>query len=358
MKPQFVDLSDETERCVIVDRVEGVYLGQPDTVLLEDGRTILVAYPLGHGGPDTVLKRSTDAGLTWSELLPVPDNFTGKHNAPSVHRVVDPMGVKRLVLFVSHPAMVQSVSEDDGETWSPLAPIFGDDMRGKPGYKGHAPPKSVLPVSGGARYLAVYHDHYEEDGESLIETMQISSEDGGLTWSLPQRTSRHPRYPGAHPCEPGLIRSPDGKQLLCLARENARRYNSLWMNSDDEGETWSQMTELPWELTGDRHLARYGPDGRMLVTFRDMARDSATYGDFVAWVGTYDDILAGRSGQYRVSLLENHGGPGDTGYAGLEVLPDGTFVSTTYCVLEPGQQPVVVSIRFKLADIDAKAGAK
>jgi len=47
-------------------------------------------------------------------------------------------------------------------------------------------------------------------------------------------------------------------------------------------------------------------------------------------------------------------GPGDTGYVGLELLPDGTFVTTTYCVLKEGEKPLVVSVRFKLQDIDAK----
>ena len=88
-----------------------------------------------------------------------------------------------------------------------------------------------------------------------------------------------------------------------------------------------------------------------------MAHDSPTKGDFVAWVGTYDDIVNLREGQYRVRLLDNHGRPGDTGYAGLEVLPNGTFVSTTYCVLEKGQQPLVVSVRFSLDEIDRAAQA-
>ncbi len=59
-----------------------------------------------------------------------------------------------------------------------------------------------------------------------------------------------------------------------------------------------------------------------------------------------------------VRLLDNKSGPGDTGYAGLELLPDGTFVSTTYCVLKTGEKPLVVSVRFKLQDIDAKAALK
>ena len=43
-----IDLADApprpgAHRHAIVDQVEGYYLGQPDTLLLEDGRTILVA---------------------------------------------------------------------------------------------------------------------------------------------------------------------------------------------------------------------------------------------------------------------------------------------------------------------------
>ncbi len=349
-----VDLSQDAARRVIVDAEPGRYLGQPDTVLLADNRTILVGYPRGHGGPDTVLKRSRDGGLTWSGRLPVPENFSGDHNAPTIHRMTDPKGVERLILIVSHPVMKQSVSEDNGKTWTPLAPMFVDSLKGTPGYKGHAPPKSVVQLGDG-RYLTMYHDRFKRGGKNAIELMQIISADGGLSWSPPVQVSRHPDYPGAHPCEPGIIRSPDGRQLLCLARENSRTYNSLWMVSEDEGKTWSDLRELPGSLTGDRHLPRYGSGGRLVVPFRDMNKTSPTYGDFVAWVGTYDDIIRGREGRYRIRLLDNKGRPGDTGYSGLELLPDGTFVSTTYCVLAKGAKPVVVSLRFKLGEVGRMA---
>ena len=44
-----IDLAQETNRQVIVDREPGQYLGHPTTVLLEDGKTILCVYPKGHG---------------------------------------------------------------------------------------------------------------------------------------------------------------------------------------------------------------------------------------------------------------------------------------------------------------------
>ena len=44
-----VDLANETDRQVIVDREAGQYLGHPTTVLLEDDKTMIAVYPKGHG---------------------------------------------------------------------------------------------------------------------------------------------------------------------------------------------------------------------------------------------------------------------------------------------------------------------
>jgi len=45
----------------------------------------------------------------------------------------------------------------------------------------------------------------------------------------------------------------------------------------------------------------------------------------------------------------------DCCYPGLEVLPDGTFVTTTYGHWIEGQQPFIVSVRLKLSELDARA---
>ncbi len=44
-----IDLNDQKERQVLVDREKGQYLGHPTTLLLEDGKTVLCVYPKGHG---------------------------------------------------------------------------------------------------------------------------------------------------------------------------------------------------------------------------------------------------------------------------------------------------------------------
>jgi hypothetical protein len=124
--------------------------------------------------------------------------------------------------------------------------------------------------------------------------------------------------------------------------------------SNDEGKTWTEPREVPGSLTGDRHSAAYAPDGRLVISFRDMCHESPTKGDFVAWVGAYEDIVQGREGRYRLRLKDNKKGA-DSTYPGVEVLPDGTFVVTTYGHWVEGEQPFILSVRFKLEELDALA---
>ncbi|MFW6163849.1 MAG: exo-alpha-sialidase, partial [Planctomycetota bacterium] len=342
-----VDLADETQRQVVVDREKGQYLGHPSTVLLEDGKTLYCVYPKGHGRGALVLKRSTDGGLTWSDRLPTPENWATSKEVPILYRVTDPQGVKRIILFSGLYPIRMAVSEDDGKTWTPLKPI-GD-------FGGVVAMADCVRLRDG-RYMALFHD----DGRFLKGSGKRSghwivyktlSADGGLTWGAPVPIAEHP---AAHLCEPGCVRSPDGRQLCVLLRENSRTYNSFAIFSDDEGEHWSEPRELPGSLTGDRHQGCYAPDGRLFLSFRDTTHESPTKGDWVGWVGTYEDIVEGREGQYRVRLMDNHKGA-DCAYPAIELLPDGTFVVTTYGHWTPGEAPWIASVRFTLAELDARA---
>lgn len=340
-----VDLCGAGERAVLVDREPGQYLGHPTTLLLEDGRTLLAVYPKGHGRGALVYKRSTDGGRTWSERLPTPGSWASSKEVPTLHRVVAPDGTKRIVMFSGLYPIRMSVSEDDGQSWSELEPI-GD-------YGGVVAMGSVERARNGD-YLAFFHDdgRFLRDGgkRTRFDVFQVRSTDGGLTWSQPRSIATHPT---AQLCEPGCLRSPDGRTLALLLRENSRRHNSFVIFSEDEGATWSAPRELPAALTGDRHNGRYDADGRIFLSFRDTTRESPTKGDWVGWVGSWEDIVEGREGSYRVRLMDNLVGA-DCAYPGVERLPDGTFVVTTYGHWEEGQEPFVMSVRFTLAELDER----
>ncbi len=345
-----VDLASDTSRQFVVDRETGQYLGHPTTVLLEDDRTVLCVYPKGHGKGAIQLKRSTDGGRTWSERLPVPENWATSLETPTIHRVVDAAGRKRLIVWSGlYPARL-SISENDGATWTPLAPA-GE-------WGGIVVMSSLTRAADGAgHYLGWFHDddrflHADSKQEKpvVFHLYQVESRDGGVTWTAPRQIAASSEV---WICEPGVVRSPDGRTLALLLREESRKHEAQVMFSHDEGRTWSAPRDLPRTLKGDRHVAAYAPDGRLFVTFRDTNRDSPTVGDWVGWVGSFDELVAQRPGQFRVRLMHNTKDR-DCAYAGLEVQRDGTFIATSYGHWVAGEPPFVVTVRFTLAELDAR----
>lgn len=338
-----IDISQDVDRQTVVDREKGQYLGHPTTVLLEDNQTILTTYPKGHGAGAIVYKRSNDAGITWSDRLPVPETWSTSQEVPTIYRVVDSEGVGRLLLFSGLYPIRLAISEDDGVTWSELEPI-GD-------FGGIVAMASLIRLSDG-RHRAFFHDDGRfigpEGERGIFRVYQTTSSDGGLTWSFPEIIVQEK---DVDLCEPGAVRSPDGNQIALLLRENSRTRNSFIVFSDDEGASWSSPREMPGALTGDRHTAKYLPDGRLFISFRDMGHDSPTKGDWLAWVGTYDDLVDGHEGQYRIRIMDNKNS-WDSTYPGVEVLPDGTVVTTTYGHWQENEEPYIVTVRFRVDELE------
>jgi len=371
--PPVVDISGETERHVIIAQgTETDWQGHPHTLLLPDGRTIFCVWQgrqdgTGrHGAPGGLLKRSNDGGLSWSELLDVPANWKENgRGSPTIHRLVDAQGVARLFVYCrdeKRTTFLHAMSEDEGKTWSPLQPLRRSNTA-EPPITGWSAPISILEARGsdGRRKHLMWYER-GRDGRPVPGVIwQSASYDGGLTWG-----ESKPVVDKAGASEPTAIRSPDGKQILLLIREQNRQLNSLFSISNDEGETWSAPKELPLFLTGDRHLARYARDRRLVIVFRPvppLARADVDYkglrsvkdSHFTAWVGRYEDLVAGEEIGYLVKLLHSHAG-GDHTYPGLELLPDGTFIATTYIKYREGpEMHSVVSVRFTLAETDAMA---
>lgn len=348
-----VDLSDDVGRQVVVQAgTAEQYQGHPTTTLLPDGKTIYAVWTLGHGGPCGPMKRSDDGGKSWSDLLPVPDNWTSVRNCPAIYQLADPVGKRRLIVFAGqgpggsrqpdNGMMHQSISEDGGKTWSPMAPN---------GLECVMPFCSIMAVEGGKKLLGLTNIRRPGDATDRYSNVITQSEslDGGLTWS-PWKVILD--LDPLRVCEPELIRSPDGRQILCLYRENRKR-EAGFMTSDDEGKTWSQPQRLPQTLVGDRHKAVYAQDGRLVICFRDKSAAFGTLNHFVAWVGRFEDIPHENRG-IRVKLLHSHAG-GDCGYPGVEMLPDGTVIATTYIKYRPGpEKHSIISTRFRLDELEKR----
>ena len=400
-----IDLSDRTDLQTVVDKEKDQYLGHVNTTMLKDGKTVYAVYPKCHAVGQIVLKRSDDGGRTWSDRLPVPESWSYSLECPTLFSMTDAEGVTRLCVFSGGYPAHRSYSEDDGRTWSEFEPFdYGGIVF-----------LSTMVCIGPGKYLAMFHDegrfirggddslwqvyatgkggdrrssvsHLDshdggktwdserkywfiqpksnpgEEWEKIYETRcadvfsdrhfelyQIITEDGGKTWSQPRMIVNHPT---ARLCEPCIIPSPDGKQLVVLMRENSRKMNSMMIISNDFGETWSEPVEVPAALTGDRHTACYLPDGRLFITFRDMAYSSNTRGDWIAWVGTYDDLINGREGQYHV-LLKRNTSLYDCAYPGLELLPDGKILTVTYGHWDEGECPYIIACHLDPAELDA-----
>lgn len=341
-----VDLAVDSARQSVVDREEGQYLGHPTTTLLDDSSTILAVYPMGHGAGPIVMKKSTDGGRTWSSRLPTPRSWESSKETPTIHRISCGGGRTRLLLFSGLYPIRMSISEDRGEGWSELEPI-GD-------FGGIVTMSSLEQLSDG-KLLALFHDdgRFFTPGSQhavhpVFTVFRTISSDCGLTWSFPRGIACDS---AVHLCEPGLVRSPHGDTFAVLLRENSRSRNSFVIFSSDRGETWSNPRELPASLTGDRHVGCYTPDGRIVVVFRDMARGSPTHGDWVGWVGRFEDLAASRPGLFRIRFMKNWH-DADCGYSGLELLPDGTFVATSYGHWISGKEPYIVAVRFRMEELD------
>lgn len=364
-----IDLSEDTQRQVIIARGSpepGAYHAHPTTAMLADNKTMFCVWNIGHGGHAGPMARSDDAGLTWKRMDDaLPPNYVNFKNCPSIYRITDPQGKERLWVFAArtlterenpkaiadrHEGFIpRIVSEDDGKTWRELPPIGGRIAKDDP-FRCIMTFSSIVRLKDGSS-LGLFHRGSGIGEEGTLQVLQSITRDGGFTWAEPVLACDGTKLDGKHPCEPYVFRSPDGDELCCLMRENRRSGTSLVMFSRDEGKTWSQAVDAPWGLTGDRHHGIRLPDGRFVIVFRHAAPNAKDKG-LIAWVGTYEDIRQGKPGQYRVSLIKTFK---DGLYPGLHLLPDGTIVATTYASLTAKENPSIVSVRFKMSEVDALA---
>ena len=219
-----VDISDDQQRQTIVAAgTTETYQGHPTTLRLPGTDSILCVWCVNHGGSAGPMARSDDGGVSWTRIdSTLPPGYSTHQNCPSIYRLVDRNGTARLWVFSaalgtrSGPGMPSIMSEDDGKTWKEMPPI---------GYKCVMTFSSVVQLTDG-RYLGLYHKGPNGQDKSPLEVFQTITSDGGFTWSEPKVVAA---VEAKNPCEPFVFRSPDGKELCCLMRENTHTGRSLTM---------------------------------------------------------------------------------------------------------------------------------
>jgi hypothetical protein len=319
----------------------------PSTCLSKYG--FFATWGIMHGGPSGPVIRTKDFNTI--KYLPTPKKWhwtTG--NCPTIF-AMKYKDKENIVLFapktdryLQHGGPMYSIiSKDGGKTWD--GPI-------NTGLFCCVSMTGMVRLDNGD-YLGFYHDMQGKYHNQGLQTVyQATSKDGGRTWKNVKAVAYKP---GMGYCEPNAIKIKD--TILVLLRCNwENTYYAKYIVSKDNGKTWSKPKNTPWGLTGDRHIIRQLPDGRLFVAFRDKAFKSNTNGQYVAWIGTLEDILTGKPGQYRVKLIHTKCG---TGYSGVEILPDGTIICTTYTSLsKKDPKHSIIATRFKINELDKLAQDK
>ena len=363
-KVPVVDVSGDRDRqLVMAAGTEDLYQGHPTTVLTRTGKLVCV-WTTNHGGPCGPAAESLDGGRTWTRIDGrFPKEYAATcWNCPTLQKMALPDGGERLLVFSARPPdgavnhydcpgicpLGITYSDDDGATWrmAPRAEVSSI-----------MPPTGFIQLKDGS--VALFgqvrkHMGTKSYSPASDQDVWMATSPDGLKWSAPRVVAS---VPEKNLCEPFALRSPDGDEIALLIRENRHTSRSMMCFSRDEGVTWSEPQDTSLALTGDRHECVSLPGGRVFVAFRDRARAFGTYGHYVAWIGTYDDLRSGREGGVRVKLLHSYAGDerfanasfvGDTGYSGVELLPSGEILCTTYIKYWPdARRHSVVSTRLR-----------
>lgn len=334
------------------------YLGQPDMIMLDDNETLYTVFPVGHGRGRIIMMVSHDAGETWTRKIDIPESWNTSYETPTIYKLNMTDGRTKLIVLSGHPKSFgapvggwdSSVSSDGGETWSEFkthCPTLPDGSFNE----GVVVMASLIQLKENGEYIDKWMGVYHDGGSFVNYKSYLTfDEDGNDCWTTPEAyLSKYRDIESSHQiCEVGLFRSPDGNRIVGLARNQTHNGPATMFYSDDEGETWSEPVPLPGSLAGERHKIIYDPTDptgqRVVIPFREIKYDlngnnqfdggsDWVAGDWVAWIGTYDDIINRREGSYRILLCEDwsaNAKSGDTGYTGFVVQPDGTFIMNTY----------------------------
>ena len=272
-----------------------------DLLAFAEGRESLA----DEGDIDLVMKRSTDNGQTWSELLVIIDNGTDTAGNPAP--VVDRTTGRIWLPYCTNPGedpyarrVWITYSDDNGATWAESREITADVK--PPEWKWYAtgPGRSIQLSTG---RLLVPANHNMEG--NIRQAHAFFSDDNGETWQVGGST-------GVGTDESQVVELSDGTIMMNSRFTGDERLRAISL-SRDGGETWE-------ETTLDETLIDPKCQGSLLNTDQGLVfTNPATQQEFPRdhlSVRISDD--EGETWPYRREIDD-----GPSAYSALGILPDG-----------------------------------
>jgi len=315
-----------------VYRIPGLVLTTKGTLLAFcEGRKDSIR---DHGDIDLVLRRSADAGKTWSEQVIVyEEGGTEKITIGNPCPVVDQdTGTVWLAFCRDNRDVLMTHSDDDGKSWTEpdeiTAAVKGEDW----GWYATGPGHGIQLTRGKYKGRLVFpcdHDHGTgQDNEREGRSHVFFSDDHGKTFKLGQPTGG-----GMNECE--VVELAGGRLLLSM-RNSYRNGQRAFALSKNGGETWSEP-ELRKEVycpTCQSSIQRYSLKPRNRILYcgpggpgRNNLTVRLSYDEGKTWP---------------VAKLVYQGG---SAYSDLVVLPEGTIG----CLFERDGYKTITFARFTLA---------
>lgn len=231
------------------------------------------------GDIDVLLKRSTNAGRTWSAAqviadmgsdtignpCPVQDRKTGVIWLPLTSNS-GTISEKRIIAGEAPPRRVWfTSSRDDGRTWSPLSEITASVMRPDWAWYATGPGNGIQLRTG---RLVIPCDHIVRGG--AMHSHAIYSDDHGRTWKIGGISEEK-----TNECQVAELR--DGTLLLNMRSYHGRNRRAV-ARSRDGGLTWSsiEFDEALIEPVCQASFIRYDRRRLLFSNPADTKRDRMT----------------------------------------------------------------------------------
>lgn len=223
-----------------------------DLIAFAEGRNGGATFCNDHGDIDTVMKRSTDGGKTWSASKIVIEGFGDTKGNPTAIPIP---GTSRIVLLstmecVKNPSCGRvprvSISDDDGVTWkAPKVLTTELGFGAAPGWLATGPSHGIVLTRGAHAGRIVAGMSYSPDSAHNAGAL-IYSDDKGETWhrgatDVTASTTLNPQEISVTELSDGRVyaaaRNDANKDDKCVVQGT---HNRAYAISSDAGATFSQ----------------------------------------------------------------------------------------------------------------------